>query len=269
MSLGIVVLTEEGLVLAAESLGTLLSYEQTEIQSECRKCGQKGKPNLACAKCGETLGPAPTLSRRIPVTHTFHCQKLFRISQFTGAIIVGNPSFGAMKAQHAVFAFINWLAEKGESDGYAEQMVGSWQVFCKEANVLEKHGGQTELVFAGIKDKAIPIPFSQTMAIQKGVITLGTVSAEGIVAAGVHEILDKMFGDGGIREYPVKDFPLQDAVEFAEFLMQTQIGIDKYTARLPRVGGEIDLAVVHPNHGFVWVRQKDLQRAMEAHANRG
>jgi hypothetical protein len=264
MSLGIVVLTEEGVVIAAESLGTLLSQEQSELQSECKKCGQKGKPNLSCAKCGDALGPAPTLSRQFPVTHTFHCQKLFRINNYTGAIIVGNPSFGAMKAQHAVYAFINWLVEKGKDDNYAEEMVANWQSFCVEANVLEKHVGPTEIVFAGIKNKTSPCPFSQTMAINKGSISLGSINVKGIVAAGVHEILDKMFEGGGIRQYPVNDFPLQDAVEFAEFLMQTQIGIDKYTARLPRVGGEIDLAIVHPNHGFAWVRQKELQRIMEA-----
>lgn len=268
MSLGIVILTEEGVVLAAESLGTLLSLEQTDIQSECKKCGERGKPNISCPKCGNVLGPAPTISRQFPATHTHYCQKLFRINKHAGFIVVGNPNLGAMKAQHAVFAFINWLKEKKYFDDYAEQMVAHWQTFCGDAKVLEKHGGHTELVIAGIKSKSEAMAFSQTLLIQKGVIKVGIVSLTGIVACGVHEILDKMFGDGGIKQYPVKEFPLQDAVEFAEFLVQTQIGVDKYTARIPRLGGDIDVAVVHPNHGFVWVRQKELQRIIEKEANK-
>ncbi len=269
MSLGIVILTEEGVVLAAESLGTLLSQEQTDIQSQCKKCGEKGKPNISCPKCGEVLGPAPTISRQFPATHTHHCQKLFRINTHAGFIVVGNPSLGTMKAQHAVYAFINWLKANEHFEDYAEQMVAHWQTFCGEAQVLEKHSGHTELVIAGIKSGAEAVAFSQTLVIQKGKIKVGTVSCSGVVACGVHEILDKMFGDGGIRQYPVKEFPLQDAVEFAEFLVQTQIGVDKYTARMPRLGGEIDIAVVHPNHGFVWVRQKELQRIIEKEANQG
>lgn len=267
MSLGIVILTEEGVVLAAESLGTLLSLEQANILSECKKCGEKGKPNISCPKCGEVMGPAPTFSRQFPATHTHYCQKLFRINKYAGLIVVGNPNLGIMKAQHAVFAFINWLKEKKSFDDYAEAIVTHWQNFCRDTRVLEKHDGRTELVIAGIKSNTEAVAFSQNLDIEKGVINVGHISGVGVVACGVHEILDKMFGDGGIKQYPVKDFPLQDAVEFAEFLVQTQIGVDKYTARMPRVGGDIDLAVVHPNHGFVWVRQKQLQSiiAEEAH----
>lgn len=262
MSLGIAVLTEEGVVVAAESLGTLLSLEKVEISSKC-KCGQEGKPNLACTKCGQILGAFPDLKRQYPATFTFHCQKLFRINRNSGLIVVGNPTLGDMKAQHAVFTFINWLETNGFMDDYAEQMVVHWQSFCTSEKTLTSHKGNTDLVFAGIKAKGSPAPFAQQMSISNGTIKLGPVSSFGVLPVGVHEILDKMFGDGGIRQYPVKEFPLQDAVEFAEFLMETQIGVDKYTARLPRVGGEIDIAVIHPNHGFAWVRQKQLQCIME------
>ena len=268
MSLGIAVLTEEGVVVAAESLGTLLSQEKAAISSKC-KCGQEGKPNLACAKCGQVIGPAPDILRQYPATFTFHCQKLFRINRNSALLIVGNPTLGDMKAQHVIFAFVNWLREKVLDNDYAEQMVVHWQTFCSETNTLGTHKGKTELVLAGIKAKGSPAPFAQQISIADGKVQAAPSISSGIIAIGVHEILDKMFGGDGIRQYPIKDFPLQDAVEFTDFLMQMQIGVDKYTARLPRVGGEIDIAVIHPNHGFAWVRQKDLQRAMESQANQG
>lgn len=269
MSLGIVVLTDEGVVMAAESLGTLLVQTHAEIQSPCKKCKEQVKPNMICPKCSENLGPFPKLSQQLPATHTYYCQKLFKLNEHAGLIIVGSPLLGAMKAQHRVFCFINWLKEKTLYTDYAEQMVAHWQTFCNEGNILQAHGAMTEIAFAGIKTNGSLLPFAQTMKMTKGKIEIGGSLTAGIVAIGVHEILDKMFLGGGIREYPVKEFPLQDAVEFSEFLMQTQIGVDKYTARIPRVGGDIDVAVIHPNHGFAWVRQKSLIKTIEQQANQG
>jgi len=264
MSLGIIILTEEGVVLAAESLGTLILHEQTEIKSKCPKCGHEEVPNMVCSKCSQVLGAVPSLSREVPATHTFYCQKLFRINNHAGLIVVGNPTIGEMKAQHCVYAFMNWMKENGKFEDFAEQMVTSWQDFCTQIGLAAKHRGRTELIFAGIKANDSLSPFAQTLVHTKDKIDAGPVSSYGIVAVGVHEILDKMFGGGGIREYPVKEFPLQDAVEFAEFLMKTQIGYDKYTSRIARVGGDIDIAIVHPNQGFAWVRQKDLQKIIES-----
>ena len=258
MSLGLVVLTDEGVVLAAESLGTLLVQKQSTIKSKCPKCNEEIQPNIACPKCSTILGPTPTFSMQIPATHTYYCQKLFKINKTTGLIIVGNPTFGSIKAQQIIFSFINWLKQKSKINDYTEQILQDWQEYCDEAKVLEKHTGKTELAFAGIILKDIVVPFVQNIIIENGKMIKGTTINSGIMAIGVHEILDKMFGGGGIAEYPVKEFPLQDAVEFIEFLIKTQIGVDKYTARIPRVGGDIDIAIVHPNYGFRWVKQKEL-----------
>lgn len=266
MSLGIVILTEEGVVLAAESLGTLILHEQMEIKSKCSKCGNDDVPNMICPKCNQILGAIPPVSRQVPVTHTFYCQKLFRINDYCGLIVVGNPTIGEMKAQYCVFAFINWLKDNNKYGDYAEQMITNWRDFCSHEGIASKQKEMTELTFAGIKTKGSPSPYAQTLVHMKGRIDSKYVSSFGIVAVGVHEILDKMFGGGGIREYPVKEFPLQDAVEFAEFLMTTQIGYDKYTARIARVGGDVDIAIVHPIKGFAWVKQKDLQKIIESWA---
>jgi hypothetical protein len=262
MSLGLVILTDEGVVLAAESLGTLLAQEQTELRTKCPKCNQDIKPQIGCPTCGTVLGPAPTLVKRYPAMHTHYCQKLFRLSNTAGMIIVGTPSFGEQKAQQVVFGFVNWLTEEKKIGHFAEQIVQDWAEYLVEAKAITSHRETTEIVVAGIKERGSAIPFAQSMKIENGKFDLGTITNNGIVAIGVHDILDKMFTGGQIAQYPVKEFPLQDAVEFADFLIQTQIGVDKYSAKIPRVGGDIDIAVVHPNHGFHWVRQKELHKAI-------
>lgn len=258
MSLGIVVTTEEGIVLAAESLGTLISRETQQLSADCSKCGTKVKPNMACPSCGEVIGPVPDLTRTTPSTHTYHCQKLFQLNKYTGLIIVGNPHIGRKKVQHIVNEYKIWQEKNGRSNGYAEETVDAWKEFCESNDVYDGHNGDTQLVFSGIKDSDSPAAFIQSIILHNENVNYSSVSSSGIMVAGVHEILDKMFGEGNIRNYPVKDFPLQDAVEFAEFLLQTQIGVDKYTNRIPRLGGHIDIAIVHPSAGFKWVQVKEL-----------
>lgn len=263
MSLGITIMVEEGLVIAAESLGTLLKEEVKTITGNC-KCGHKGVPAMACPKCKAALGPLPPVLQKIPTSHTHYCQKLFKINDLAGMILVGSPYFDGKKIQQCVYGFIEWLAENKKHKDDVEDMVKNWNRYVDATNLLKGKKDRSEIMFAGLKLKGGIIPFSQTVVFDKTSISVLSPSSYGIAVIGVHEILDKMFEGGGIHQYAVKDFPLQDAVEFAEFLMQTQIGVDKYTNRFPRVGGDIDIAVIHPVYGFKWVKQKSLQKLLES-----
>ncbi len=263
MSLGIVLLTDEGLVLASESLGTLMGIEHQKLNIKC-KCGHEGEPNMACPKCEKLLGSPPPLSRSYPASHTYHCQKLFKISKNVGLIIVGSPEIGPVKAQQFVSLFIEHLEDsEALSEIYAEAAIDKLKALIVDMDILKTNPHRTELILAGLQAKEKLVPYAKSIIIEKDKIHDGIITEYGMHVAGVHDILDKMFGDGGIQRYPIRAFPLQDSVEFAEFLLQTQIGVDKYTAIIPRVGGEIDIAVIHPNSGFKWVKQKYLQKILE------
>ena len=264
MSLGIVVLTEEGVVMATESLGTLLTTKHQAIESECSECGHEGKPNLSCAKCNKVFGPVPTFSHQSPVSHTYYCQKLFKINPYVGVITVGNVKLGNIKVQHHLYQFILWLEQQKKSDDYCEEMVNHWQAYCTAEQIIKNHTGKTELIFAGIKLKGTILPYAVNVIMENGEFHVETAKEFGISVAGAHDIIDKIFGGDGIKQFPVKEFPLQDAVEFAEFLIQTQIGVDKYICRISQVGGDIDIAVIHPTYGFKWIKQKKLQQILES-----
>lgn len=55
-------------------------------------------------------------------------------------------------------------------------------------------------------------------------------------------------------------FSLQDAIEYVEFLIKTTALHQRFSRKIPSVGGEIDIASVTPFDGFQWVRQKKLYR---------
>ncbi|MBN2010843.1 hypothetical protein JW960_15960 [candidate division KSB1 bacterium] len=263
MSLGIAVLTEEGVVLATESLGTLLTTKYQAIELTCNECGFEGKPNISCGKCNKILGPVPTLSHEKPVSHTYHCQKLFQINSYVGLITIGKTKISGIKIQHRLHYFLTWLQEKQIIDDYCQNIAEHWITYCKKGKILTNHSGRNEFIFAGIKSKGSLEPYSTKITIEDDTIQVETQLDFGLIMAGSCDVIDKIFGENGIKYYPVKEFPLQDAVAFVEFLIKTQIGVEKYMNRISRVGGEIDIALIHPIYGFKWVKQKKLQQILE------
>jgi len=58
-------------------------------------------------------------------------------------------------------------------------------------------------------------------------------------------------------EYPVffNGMPLQDAIDYASYMVNVEIGRFRFVIGAPLCGGEIDLAVITPN-AFTWVDRK-------------
>ena len=61
--------------------------------------------------------------------------------------------------------------------------------------------------------------------------------------------------------YPL--FSLQDAIDYAEFLIRTTIDHQRFSRTMPSVGGDIDIALVTLFDGFQWIRQKPLGEVLE------
>ncbi len=54
----------------------------------------------------------------------------------------------------------------------------------------------------------------------------------------------------------VAPMPLQDAVDLAEFLVDTTIKFTRFTPGTPTVGGPIEIAAISKHEGFRWIRRK-------------
>lgn len=260
MSLAIGITTEDGIVLAAESLGTLMGISSQQLNVQC-KCGYQGPANLTCPKCNSGLGQMPSIPNIIPTSHTHYCQKLFKINDRIGLTIVGTSKLHNIIIQQWLMKFRGYLESIQKGDGDISVISQEVINFFNIMNNTVQNTGNTELDMYGYDSSMTPCHLK--ININGNVAKSAFTNGYGITAAGVHEILDLMFGNGAINNYPVHEFPLQDAVEFANFLMKTQIGVDKYSNRIPRVGGDIDIAVIHPDVGFKWIQQKGLQRILE------
>jgi len=69
----------------------------------------------------------------------------------------------------------------------------------------------------------------------------------------IHELLARL-------EYPVvfDGMPLQDAIDYAVYLINVAIGRYRFVIGAPLCGGEIDVAVITPNE-FTWIQRKFWQ----------
>jgi hypothetical protein len=55
---------------------------------------------------------------------------------------------------------------------------------------------------------------------------------------------------------------LQDAVDYAEFLIETTAKYQRFANIIPTVGGEIDVALITPFRNFVWIKRKKLMETL-------
>lgn len=62
-------------------------------------------------------------------------------------------------------------------------------------------------------------------------------------------------------------FSLQDAVDYARFLIRTTADYQRFSGAMPTVGGEIDLALLTNHRGFQWIAQKELYRMLDTVEN--
>lgn len=68
---------------------------------------------------------------------------------------------------------------------------------------------------------------------------------------------EEIYGLLGKLQYPVlfNGMPLQDAIDYAVYLVNVAIGRFRFVVGAPLCGGEIDVAVITPNK-FTWVQRK-------------
>lgn len=78
----------------------------------------------------------------------------------------------------------------------------------------------------------------------------------------------KIYQELGGLEYSISwgTMTLQDAIDFCTLVIQTTTAIQRFSdgiladpGDIPGVGGPIDVAVIVPNKGFVWISKKNLQ----------
>ena len=254
----------DGIVIAGDSLSTVVGQGQLEATTEvtCPECNHKHEIQQKL--------PMPP----VPATTFSYAQKVF---PFCGKFGVGTFGTGLLANKSVYFAMR--LIE--------QRLKESKTPFERVTEVAEKIGDEIH----GLLRKQLKLENTTVDALPENQVILGfqvvgydgtePKTVEVYVGRKVHRRVRKQLGctysgSGEIvqaiwglhKKHPEKQppyhvFSLQDAIDYAEFLIRTTIAHQRFSPTIPNVGGDIDIALVTPFDRFQWIRQKDLGKVLE------
>lgn len=122
----------------------------------------------------------------------------------------------------------------------------------------------------GLKQKVFRV---NTNVNQADSIEICNTSFPGASWDGERDVVSRLFSDlylkhidnTGVESYTkhitydlaIRHFTLQDAIEFAEFVISATINSMKFQRRAKTVGGPVDILVIKPKEAF-WIQRKEL-----------
>jgi len=65
------------------------------------------------------------------------------------------------------------------------------------------------------------------------------------------------------RKAKYATFSLQDAVDYAEYLINTTSNFQRFANMIPTVGGYVDIGLITPFKPFTWIKCKDMTIILE------
>ena len=203
-----------------------------------------------------------------------HAQKIF---PFYGKYGIG--TFGAgLVANESVSATIRLfeeeLKEKGTSFNgvteIAQELSNYFHNLLKEQLKIENRSFdilQPEQYVYGFQVVGYHNTAPQTVEVHIGKKVRQQVRDKfGSTYSGSGEIVRAIWGlskTHSENQHPYPLFSLQDAIDYAEFLICTTIAHQRFSLKTPDVGGDIDIAVVTLFDGFQWICQKPLNQILK------
>lgn len=262
--------TADGIVLAGDSLATMNARLQlhSEVPTKCPECGHdyKIKPNIQAQIPATTM---PFAQKVFPFLDdyglgTFGAGEVasktmwFAITELQGSLTKGV----ATKLRNEGVAAVAAKIGKHVHDLLKEQMGG-----LKKMKSL----GKKNVVGFQVVGYDDGEPKTIEVGIGNGVKTIEHTE-RGCHVSGMSEVVQALWdlGNANARYKPTLGlFSLQDAVNYADYLIRTTALTQQFSQSIPGVGGDVDIALVTPFNGFQWIRQKALGRVLMGGGSRG
>jgi len=251
-------------VIASDSLSTL-------SQSLNQKMNVQGK----CDRCGEQieLKDVQTPPIAVPSSTWPYTQKVFPIAGKFGLMTYGSAFVNGRSIYNHVIALSERLKSLG-NEGYNEassvivtyfkdQLLLEWSKSGINAALQPDNVWPFGFQFTGysLDQHGEPIAKSQIIGIGK-VPKVDEHSNLGCTVTGDTTVV-RMLWPGGQNTANFGVFSMQDAIDYANFLIRTTADFQRFSGNLPNVGGDIDVGLVTQHRGFKWIAQKQLYRILE------
>ena len=261
MTLVVSVRVPDGIVLAVDSLSTTMGRLNIEanVEGTCEKCGAKMQlQKLQVPPIG------------VPASTATFAQKLFPFRETFGIATYGNTSVNKQSLYSQIKQLERRLSKEIVSVDDAAKELGKHFMHELEQEVGDMSKlpeGHFSFGFQVVGFTSPEATTGKTWAVQIGKQKKEEkFEAFGCTVSGDRRVVLKLWKEE--KEMPVPkptygSFSLQDAIDYADFLIRTTSDYQRFANMIPTVGGEIDIALVAPYSGFKWIRVKPLARLLE------
>lgn len=266
MTLVVSVRVPDGIVIAADSLATLQAQGQTSasIEISCPNCQHKHTVDVDVPIPTEfgTVSTMPFAQKVIPLFGRF------------GIGAFGSSLIGEVSVFSLIRAFErenNSDADKLEPIATAENLATYLQDKLRGIVDLDKTPDNSyALGFQLIGYDSSGVQHTVAMQIGKD-IKLEDFSAHGTSVNGdiviVQQLWDLSKDDPRFGSLYTA-WSVQHAADYARFLISTTADLQRFTATIPKVGGDIDVGLVTPEGRYSWVDRKPLTDLLMAGPDR-
>ena len=253
----------DGIVIAGDSLSTMTRQDQLKaaISVTCPACDHQHEIQKEL--------PMPP----VPATTFSYAQKVF---PFCGKFGVGTFGAGLLANKSVYFAMRLFEQKLKEDKTYfegvtevAEKIGDKIHDLLKEQLKLENTSVDTlqpNRFLLGFQVVGYDATESKVVDVSVGKnVHRRIYTGFGCTVSGNREVVQaiwNLYRKRPENQPPYHIFSLQDAIDYAEFLIRTTIAHQRFSPTIPNVGGDIDIALVTPFDGFRWIRQKPLGKVL-------
>lgn len=271
MTLNVSLRVPDGIVVASDSLSTLTQAinQRLTVTGKCEKCGE-------VTEIKDAQAPPVT----IPSSTWPYTQKLFPVKNRFGLAIYG---WGFVN-DRSIYNHVIDLAPKLPPDDadqdsfrvlsdfivkyFHEQLVTQLAKMQLPIELQPDDWVPFGFQFAGFARGENDEPVSRTHLIAIGKKTkVDTYDGIGCTISGDPTVVNMLWNAPSHR-LNLASFSLQDAVDYAKFLIRTTSEYQRFSGNMPTVGGDIDIALLTNHRGFQWIAQKELYRMLDTEENR-
>jgi hypothetical protein len=249
----------DGIVLAGDSLATMQLNPKVkgDVHIKCPQCGHEHDTNVE-------LDGTPYPSTTFP-----YSQKIFPFLKDYG---IGTSGVAQLSGKTIYFALRELQKEiEGGSIPKPTKVSEVADLIEKRAQeLLLQELTKSKLDINKYPDGWSPISFqvvgyendiATTIIVYNGKkVRRETLQGAGCTVIGQMQVVTALWTLQNTSNEPhlFDLFSLQDAVEYAEHLIDSTASYQRFLRTVPTVGGDIDIALITPFAHFKWIRQKEL-----------
>jgi hypothetical protein len=265
MTLNVSMRVPDGIVLASDSLTTVTQRidQKMNVETDCKKCGDH-------IEIKDVAVPPMT----VPSSTWPYAQKVYPLQRKFGLATHGS----AYVNNRSIYNHVSELTTP-EDDGngdhldkmanfivehFKTQMLLEWKKGGVDANLQPDTFYPLGFQLCGFTKDSNGEPVPRTCCLQIGKSPkISNYDSIGCTVTGDTSVVCHLWAKDQPSNVDYRLFSLQDAIDYAKFLIRTTSDYQRFSGKLPTVGGEIDIALITNHRGFRWIAQKDLYHILD------